>query len=219
MLLQNNNKGLDKDLHKKWIKSFSRRSKLSPDVKKVLNKYLIDENQIENISKIRKQIWVEVGFGSGENIFHQAQNHTDILLIGCELYLKGVTKLLINIEEHDVRNILIWIEDARWLINNFQDNSIERFFIFFPDPWPKRNHHKRRLINYDFLSLLAKKMTKDILIATDHQNYAEWIKTHLQGCHFLSYKEDDFSHFPTTKYHQKAIDQGHKIRFFRASKY
>lgn len=90
-------------------------------------------------------------------MLYQVLNEPDLLFIGCEPYLKGVSRLLTNIEIQNIKNILMWTEDARELIANFPDNSVERFFILFPDPWPKRSHNKRRLINTEFLNLLAKK--------------------------------------------------------------
>ncbi|WP_341808667.1 tRNA (guanosine(46)-N7)-methyltransferase TrmB [Wolbachia endosymbiont (group E) of Neria commutata] len=205
----------------KWIRSFSRRSRLKPEVDETLKQYSIQNNKesIENVVNSQKRIWVEIGFGSGENMLYQALNESDLLFIGCEPYLKGVSKLLSNIEKHNIKNILIWTEDARELIENFPDNSVERFFILFPDPWPKRSHNKRRLINTEFLNLLAKKMlmTGEILIATDHPDYAEWIALHIKQCNFLSYRETDFSNCPFTKYHKKALKYQRKVRFFKIS--
>ncbi len=202
----------------KWIRSFSRKSRLKSDI---LEKYSI-QNSRESIKKIvssQKRIWIEIGFGNGENMLHQVFNETDLLFIGCEPYLKGVSCLLKNIEAHSIKNILIWTEDARELIANFPDNSVEKFFILFPDPWPKRSHNKRRLINTEFLNLLAKKIlvTGEIFIATDHQDYAEWIELHIKQCNSLTYKEDSFANYTLTKYHRKALEYQRKIKFFKVS--
>lgn len=208
---------IDKD--KVWIKSFARRSGLNPSVDKALEKYSI-HNDKESIAKIiasQKNIQVEIGFGRGENILHHALNKPDVLFIGCEPYLKGVSNLLISIEKYDIKNILVWVEDARDLVVNFPDNSIEKFFILFPDPWPKRNHNKRRLINVEFLTLLSKKMLKtgSVLIATDHQSYAEWIALHINQCDFLTCTNDDFIDHLFTKYHKKALKAQRKIHYFK----
>lgn len=179
-----------------------------------------NKESIEKIVNSHNRIQIEVGFGRGENILYQALNEPDVLFIGCEPYLRGVYSLLVNIEKYNIKNILIWIEDARELIANFPDKSIENFFILFPDPWPKRRHHKRRLINKEFLNLLAKKMidTGGIFIATDHQCYSEWIMLHVKECSFLIYTENDYCNLPITKYHQRALKLQHKIRFFKLSK-
>ncbi|WP_353287373.1 tRNA (guanosine(46)-N7)-methyltransferase TrmB [Wolbachia endosymbiont (group B) of Gerris lacustris] len=202
----------------KWIRSFSRRSRLKLNV---LEKYSI-QNSRESIKKIissQKRIWVEIGFGNGENMLYQVFNETDLLFIGCEPYLKGVSSLLKSIEAYSIKNILIWTEDARELIANFPDNSVEKFFILFPDPWPKRSHNKRRLINTEFLNLLAKKIliTGGIFIATDHQDYAEWIELHIKQCNSLIYKEESFPNYTLTKYHRKALEYQRKIKFFKVS--
>jgi len=187
----------------------------------VLEKYSI-KNSKESIKKIvdlQKRIRVEIGFGNGENMLHQAFNESDLLFIGCEPYLKGVSSLLKSIEAHSIKNILIWTEDARELIVNFPDHSVEKFFILFPDPWPKRSHNKRRLINTEFLNLLAKKIlvTGEIFIATDHQDYAEWIELHIKQCNSLTYKEGSFPNYTLTKYHRKALEYQRKIKFFKVS--
>ena len=205
----------------KWIRSFARRSGLKPNADKLMEKYSIHGDQ-ESIAKIvasQKKIQVEIGFGWGENILHHALSKPDVLFIGCEPYLKGVSDLLINVEKHDVKNLLVWTEDARNLVVNFPDNSIEKFFILFPDPWPKRSHNKRRLVNAELLTLLSKKMLKtaNILIATDHQDYAEWIALHIKQCGFLTYTNDDFIDHPVTRYHKKALRVQRKIHYFNIS--
>ena len=91
----------------KWIRSFSRRSRLKPDVDEILEKYSI-QNSKESIEKIvnsRKRIWVEIGFGNGENMLYQVLNEPDLLFIGCEPYLKGVSRLLTSIEIQNIKNI------------------------------------------------------------------------------------------------------------------
>ncbi|WP_168464153.1 tRNA (guanosine(46)-N7)-methyltransferase TrmB [Wolbachia endosymbiont of Ctenocephalides felis wCfeT] len=203
----------------RWIRSFARRSRLSPENDKMLGKYSIqgDKESIKKIIGLQSKICIEIGFGNGEHILYQALNQPDVLFIGCEPYLKGVSHLLTSVVKHDLKNILVWIEDARKLIVNFPDKSIEKFFIFFPDPWPKRSHNKRRLINAEFLNLLTKKMsiTGETLIATDHPGYAEWIELYIAQCNDTTYTQDDFGSYALTKYHRKALQAQRKVRFFR----
>lgn len=90
----------------KWIRSFSRRSRLKLNV---LEKYSIQNSKesIKRIVSLQKRIWLEIGFGNGENMLHQVFNEPDLLFIGCEPYLKGVSSLLKSIEAHSIKNILI----------------------------------------------------------------------------------------------------------------
>ena len=121
--------------------------------------------------------WLEIGFGGGEHLAHQAGLHPEVQFIGCEPYVNGIAGLLSHIEEHKLNNIRIYSDDARDLINSLPDNSLERVFILYPDPWPKTRHHKRRIISSEFLDSLTRVMKPDaeLRLATDSADYATWM--------------------------------------------
>lgn len=121
------------------------------------------------------EIWLEIGFGGGEHVSGQAQRHPDIGIMASEVFLEGVAKLLGQIEDDELQNIRLYPRDGRELVNALAPGSIDRVFILFPDPWPKTRHHKRRLIQPDFLDALARivKPSGQVRFATDVRSYAD----------------------------------------------
>ena len=96
-----------------------------------------------------KEIWLEIGFGGGEHIAHQAKNNPDVGFIGCEPFVNGVAMLLGKIEREDISNIRIYPGDVRDLFDVLPENSINKAFLLYPDPWPKKRHHRRRFVTPD----------------------------------------------------------------------
>jgi len=146
-----------------------------------------------------EDVWLEVGFGGGEHLIWQAQQHPLAGLIGVEPYEGGVAKLLSRLalsgtaglqpasmaRDHQVRprwprsqgeNIRVYQGDARDVIEALPDASLGRVFILFPDPWPKTRHHKRRFIQMDMLDALARVMRPgaELRFASDDAGYAAW---------------------------------------------
>ena len=124
-----------------------------------------------------RAVWLEIGFGGGEHLAAQAECHPDISLIGCEVFEPGVAKLLAHIERRNLDNIRIFTNDARLIIAALRPSSIDRVFILFPDPWPKRRHENRRLVSRETLDALAAIMTDgaELRLATDDANYLSWM--------------------------------------------
>ena len=160
---------------------------------------------------------LEIGFGSGENILFNAKNNPDLGYIGCEVFTGGVVKLLEDIQENQLNNIRIWHDDALELIARLPLNSLKLVYILHPDPWPKQRHHKRRLINAEFLRLLASKMARgaEILMITDHPDYAESIAaTTEEVMDIFTPKFDNYPSITKTKYRLKADAQGVESKYF-----
>jgi tRNA (guanine-N7-)-methyltransferase len=101
-------------------------------------------------------VWLETGYGGGEHLLWQAQHHPRIGLIGAEPYISGTAKLLSKMEAAPPPNIRLYEEDVRDIIEALPDASIGRFFLLFPDPWPKTRHHKRRFLQMEMLGKLAR---------------------------------------------------------------
>lgn len=163
-----------------FIQSSSQRGrKLSNSKKLLLEQHLPQfKIDVQNIDFSEyKNINLEIGCGKGEFITNISPKFPKELFIACETYINGVAILLRNILDNSLNNIKIWPDDARILLQALPDHSISNFFILFPDPWPKARHYKRRLINKEFLNLIAEKIKKNgkVYLATDHQDYAEWI--------------------------------------------
>lgn len=123
-----------------------------------------------------KDIVLEIGFGMGDSLAHMAAANPEGLFVGIEVHRPGVGHLLKLIQEQNLDNIRIYCTDAVDVLTHcIQDNCLQKVQIFFPDPWHKKRHHKRRLIQPAFLRLLATKLKPGgvLHIATDWQNYAE----------------------------------------------
>ena len=119
---------------------------------------------------------LEIGFGNGENLARLAAAEPEQDFLGIEVHRPGVGRLLQSIEEHELSNVRIVCHDAVEVLENpLADTCLDRVLILFPDPWHKKRHHKRRLIQPRFVELLARKIKPGGLlhIATDWQPYAE----------------------------------------------
>jgi tRNA (guanine-N7-)-methyltransferase len=119
---------------------------------------------------------LEIGFGSGEVIGQLAQAHPETDYLGIEVHKSGVGRLLLHARQAGLKNLRIICEDAvEVLRERIADESFDEVLVFFPDPWHKKRHHKRRLIDAGFVALLARKMRLGgvLRLATDWQPYAE----------------------------------------------
>ena len=98
-----------------------------------------------------RPVWLEVGFGGGEHLVHQAQANPDVAIIGAEPYINGVAMLLGKIRRAGVSNLAVHPGDARDLMDVLPKASIDRAFLLYPDPWPKTRHHRRRFVTPEHL--------------------------------------------------------------------
>jgi tRNA (guanine-N7-)-methyltransferase len=124
----------------------------------------------------RVPVILEIGFGNGEQLLHACVNESDRNFIGIEVHRPGVGRLMNALAEVDARNIRVSNHDAVEVIENqFAPESLDEVRIYFPDPWPKKRHHKRRLIQPEFVALLASRVRPGGLLhlATDWAEYAE----------------------------------------------
>lgn len=169
-----------------------------------------------------EEVWLEVGFGGGEHLIAQARRNPAVGIIGCEPFVDGVVKVLDAIDSLQLRNILIHADDVRPLLRWLPQDSIDRAFVLFPDPWPKRRHVKRRLVGPAFLDLLARVMRPgaELRAATDIADYARTILlAHAKSRHFdwLAASAGDWRLPPPdwveTRYQQKAISEGRRTTY------
>jgi tRNA (guanine-N7-)-methyltransferase len=119
---------------------------------------------------------LEIGFGSGYSLLEIAKAHPEQNFIGIEMYQPGVGSLLLGVETQEIKNIRVYYADAVEVIQQcIPDGSLDGIQIFFPDPWPKRRHHKRRLIQPEFVSLITTKLKVGgiLHLATDWEHYAK----------------------------------------------
>jgi tRNA (guanine-N7-)-methyltransferase len=138
--------------------------------------------------------------------------------LGIEVHRPGAGQLLHQIEQRDLENLRVSTHDAVEVLSyQLQDESLQGAQIFFPDPWPKKRHHKRRIIQNDFMTLLAKKLKPGgfVHMATDWENYAEHM---LEVMHAHSDYKNTVDNFisrpesrPLTKFEQRGLKLGHEI--------
>jgi tRNA (guanine-N7-)-methyltransferase len=172
-----------------------------------------------------RPVWLEIGFGAGEHLAAQAERRPEINFIGSEVFENGIAKLLRRIERHELDNIRVFNQDARLLIETMPAASVDRVFILFPDPWPKRRHAKRRFISRETLDSLAAIMkdSAELRIATDDRDYVCWIIERLTdhpAFEWLARRPADWRErpedWPPTRYEEKARVAGRFPTFFRS---
>ncbi len=120
-----------------------------------------------------RPLWLEIGFGGGEHMAHQAGLNPDVGIIGCEPYINGVAMLLAKLRAQDQGNVAIHPGDVRDLFDVLPDASVARAFLLYPDPWPKKRHHRRRFVTPEHLEPLARVMAPGAIfrVATDIPDY------------------------------------------------
>ena len=171
------------------------------------------EYKIENFSKKYKCINLEIGFGNGENLIYQAQKNPSEGFVGCDPFLSGNIKILKKISNSTIKNILITnMQFSQYFKVNFKI-MYNNIFILFPDPWPKKRHKKRRLVNREFINDLTKltKSNGKFFIKTDSQDYFKTIVSLFvkYGCFTMLRifdNELEIEPFKNTKYAKKASD-------------
>jgi tRNA (guanine-N7-)-methyltransferase len=161
---------------------------------------------------------LEIGFGMGETTAKIAQTLPDCDFLAAEVHTPGVGALLKLVEEQALTNIRIIQHDVVEVLQNMlADNSLDGVHIFFPDPWHKKRHHKRRLIQAEFVKLLCTKLKVGgyLHVATDWQEYAEWVLEVLNAEPQLQNTANDYaekpSYRPLTKFENRGIKLGHGV--------
>jgi tRNA (guanine-N7-)-methyltransferase len=173
---------------------------------------------IDNLFPDSKEVIVEIGFGMGDATAEIAKAHPENGYIAIEVHPPGIGKLLSLIEEHDLNNVYIIEGDAIEILQTmFADHSINGFHLFFPDPWPKLKHNKRRIVNAEFLELIHQKLKSGgyINIATDWVPYAEWIKVvFASSVQFTGGEVARPDWRPYTKFEGKGLAKDHRVSDF-----
>ncbi|QQA43493.1 tRNA (guanine(46)-N(7))-methyltransferase TrmB [Pelagovum pacificum] len=173
-----------------------------------------------------RDVWLEIGFGGGEHLVHQAAANPDVGLIGCEPYINGVAMLLGKIRAAGVENLRVHPGDVRDMFDVLPAQSIAKAFLLYPDPWPKARHHRRRFVTPEHLEPLAEvlKPGAEFRIATDIPDYVRQALEQVPrfGFEWLAEEADDWRHpwddWLSTRYEQKALREGrvpHYLTFRR----
>lgn len=166
----------------------------------------------------KNPVIVEIGFGMGAATVQIAQENPDINYLGLEVHRPGVGKVLGEIKNRGLKNLFLIQYDALDVLEKMiYDNSVDGFHIFFADPWPKKKHHKRRLVQRPRTDLFTKKLKKNgyIYFVTDWQEYADFALEELNLTEGIKNKYDGFAEHqswrPETKFERKGLDAKRKI--------
>jgi len=170
-----------------------------------------------------RPVWLEIGFGGGEHLVHMAATCPDIGLIGCEPFINGVAMLLGKIRAAGVTNLAIHPGDVRDLFDVLPDGSVAKAFLNYPDPWPKRRHHRRRFVTQDHLVPLARVMQPgaEFRIASDIPDYIRQARQEVPLAGFRPNRDDSrpWDDWLPTRYEVKALREGRRPHYltFRRS--
>lgn len=173
-----------------------------------------------------RDVWLEVGFGGGEHMVHQAVAQPNVGIIGAEPYINGVAMLLGKIRRAKADNIAVHPGDARDLMDVLPEASIARAFLLYPDPWPKARHHRRRFVTPEHLEPLARVLKPGAIfrVATDIPDYVRQTLEEVPkaGFDWLAEGPEDWRvawpDWISTRYEQKALREGrtpHYLTFRR----
>ena len=197
------------------------RSKKKIDLKKYLEK--VDKFKFQNCNNKLDYI-LDIGSGYGETSIFLAKKFSDKIIISCEKYIDGNIILLKNIEQNKISNIRLHNGNVYDVLESINTKCFQHVWIFFPDPWPKNKHAKRRLINSNFLIRLHKilKQNSEIYIATDSTIYIRFILNSIYNCkdYFMWLNQSEMNllikdYFDIeTKYYKKAINSQRKPSLF-----
>ena len=198
-----------KNLNKRSYYGRVKSRNLSEEKISFLQNYVIS-NKITQDIFLRKNLIIEIGFGSGENILELSRKFKNKTFIGIEPYLAGACNLAKKIHEKKIGNVFIYPYVYEKFIEEFPNFTFNELFILHPDPWPKKKHKKRRLINTNFLKLFIDKsrVNSTIYITTDNLNYRNEI---LDMCVELKNKIKiikSIKKIAKTKYFLKAMNKG-----------
>lgn len=178
------------------------------------DKYCLDPQQLNCSDLLRQPLTLEIGFGMGDSLVEQAATHPDRNFLGIEVHQPGIGACMLKAEQQGgLDNLKIIEADAvEVLKTQIPDHSLAGVQIFFPDPWHKKRHHKRRLIQPAFVELLVNKLQPGgtIHVATDWANYAEHIEAVLKKHPTLEPDQPTINR-PETKFERRGQRLGHGV--------
>lgn len=218
----------DAPLSKRPIRSFViRNGRMTPSQQLAIDtlfpvyglEYVEQPLNLETVFGNTNPVWLEIGFGDGEALMAMAEARPDTNFIGIEVHAPGVGHLLAGIERRDLPNIRVIRHDALDVLTSMiPATSIARILLLFPDPWHKKRHHKRRILNEETIPLIAGVLVKQGVLhcATDWAEYAESMLEVLEASelsnlnHNGAYSERP-DYRPLTKFEQRGLRLGHEV--------
>lgn len=220
-----------KQIIRREIKSFVRREgRITPAqrdaVEALWPKHGLEKTQLADLELVfgrKAPCFLEIGCGTGDALIALARANPDNNYIGAEVYLPGIGSMLQAIEKYGLKNVRLVRDDAmECLRESISDQSLNGIMVFFPDPWHKKRHNKRRLIQTKFLALVIKKLKSHgrLFVGTDWQDYADHIiKITSEHPNLINLAGDEIygprpAWRPLTRYEKRAIRLEHVVRDF-----
>lgn len=215
--------------HRRTIRSFVRRNgRLTPSQQRALvelmpayglefDPELLD---LDRVFECAHPTTLEIGFGNGDTLVEQAARNPGMNYLGIEVHEPGVGHCLLKARNADLKNLRLILHDAiEVLEHQIPQQSLARVNLYFPDPWPKKRHHKRRIVQPAFVALIADRLTAGgtFNIATDWANYAEHIDAVLSRSNRFEYVArhehdgDQPLDRPRTRFERRGLGKGHRI--------
>lgn len=218
---------IEKEPHPR-IRSFIRRQGRATAgqqnaIDNIWDNYCLDPEKNYNFSQVfarEAPLIVEIGFGNGSSLAAMAEANPELNYLGIEVHRPGIGHLMLLLEEKSIKNVRIYHHDAIEILEQkIPDNSIAGVHLFFPDPWQKRKHHKRRIVRPSFIDLLYKKLmpTGYFHAATDWEHYAKEMLKTLSASHKLVNTSKDAGYCPRpdyrplTKFEARGVRLGHGV--------
>ena len=225
--------GTDTPARHRTVRSFVRRAgRLTPSQERALGElwpafgvaFDADPLDFEVLFGRSAPVVLEIGFGNGETLVQQAAQHPEFDFVGIEVHEPGVGHCLIKAREAGIGNLRLIRHDAVEVLETMvPPASLARVNLYFPDPWPKKRHHKRRIVQPRFLDLVADRLAPGgaLHVATDWENYAEHIEAEVEQSGRFECAErrvhsgDEPLDRPGTKFERRGLRHGHRIRDWR----
>jgi len=171
-------------------------------------------------------LWLEVGFGGGEHALAQIAAHPEVAYIASEVFENGLCSLLTRLAPEGQeataplpRNLRLWPQDARHLVQALPEGALDRLFLMFPDPWPKSRHAKRRFVHPEWLAVVARALRPggEWRIASDDPTYQAWVEEVFAATSLFALAEHHTlrpADWPGTRYEAKAFREGRQPRYW-----
>lgn len=210
------------------IRSFIRRQgRITPGQQQAIDqlwpKYGLELDQPQQFSQIfgrSAPLFLEIGFGNGETLVEMAVANPDHNFLGVEVHKPGIGHILLQLQQRELTNVRVYCHDAIDILEQqLADNSLAGVHLFFPDPWPKKRHHKRRIVRPDFIGIITRKLQQGgyFHAATDWENYAQHMLKLLNKQQILVNESADRKYCkrpdyrPITKFERRGIHLGHCV--------
>ena len=175
-------------------------------------KYFQKKNNINKLD-LKKKLILEIGIGMGENLIHLSKKNTQTNIIGVDPFMNGMVNVSDYSINNNIKNIYLYPFVFQKFLNKFKKLRFNEIYVLFPDPWPKKRHQKRRLVNGDFLKKIFKILKKNgkFIFSTDNISYFENVKTILKNTPKIKIKIIKKIITIKTKYYLKAEKKRNKI--------